>query len=262
MTRGSPRPRRGLRVAGLTLAAGVLGAGVLGAGLASCALSIGGLQHHTSSYTIGSHVTTLVVSDQAGDVHITGGSSDTTSVTEHISFHGTAPTTMHRTATSTLTLSSHCPGAETCTVGYTITTPRTTTVRVTDGAGSVSVGSLGGLVTVHVNAGRISLSSLAGPVNATSNAGSIHGQSLSPTSASLHVSAGEIAVTFSEPASAITATTDVGAISVRVPNTVQYDVTTRTTVGSVHVSVARSAAATRTITASTKTGSITIEPAA
>jgi DUF4097 and DUF4098 domain-containing protein YvlB len=207
-------------------------------------------------------VTTLVVTDHAGDVHVTGGTSSTVSVTEHISFHGTAPTTAHGTAGSTLSLNSHCPATETCTVDYTITVPRTTTVRITDAAGSVSLGSLGGPVTVHLNAGKISLNSIAGPVDATSNAGSIRGQRLSSADASMHVSAGEIEVTFSAPPAAITAITDVGAITVRVPDTVHYHVTASATVGDVHVSVSRNTAATRTINASTKTGSITIEPSA
>ncbi len=228
-------------------------------GLASCAVSIGGLQHRTNGYTIGSRVTTLVVTDQAGDVRVTGGSSAAISVTEHISFRGTAPATSHHAAAGTLSLDSHCPAAETCTVGYTVTVPRTTTVRVTDGAGTVTLGSLSGPVTAHVNAGRISLSSLAGPVDATSHAGSIGGLHLSSASASLHVSAGEIDVAFSVPPTAITATTDVGAITVRVPDTVQYNVTASATVGNVRVGVSRSTAAAHTITARTKTGAITIE---
>jgi hypothetical protein len=240
--------------------AGFAAAGSLVLAIAGCSLSIGGLQHRTSTYTIGSRVTTLAVMDQAGDVHITGGNSDATSVTEHISFHGTAPTTTHRAAAGILTLNGNCPATETCTVGYTITVPRMTTVRVTDAAGSVAIGSLSGQVTAHVNAGRISLNSLAGPVDAASDAGSIGGLQLTSARASLHVSAGQIDVTFSAPATAITATTDVGAITVRVPATVRYHVTTSATVGSVHISVTHSAAAARTITASTKTGSITIEP--
>jgi len=218
------------------------------------------LQHRTSSYTIETRITTLVVTNQAGDVHVTGDSSRAVSVTERISFHGTAPATTHRISAGTLSLISHCPATETCTVGYTITVPRKTTVRVTAAAGSVALGSLGGPVTVHVNAGKISLSSLAGSVDATSSAGSIRGQRLSSTNASLHVSAGDINVTFSTPAASITATTEVGAITVRVPDTVQYHVTASAAVGDVHVSVSRSPAAARTITASTKTGSITIEP--
>jgi hypothetical protein len=255
MTGGLPRLGRQPRIAGSAVAAATL---ILGLG--SCALSIGGLQHRANRYTIGSRVTTLVVTDQAGDVSVTGGSSDAISVTEHISFHGIAPTTTHRAAAGTLSLDSNCPAAEACTIGYTITAPRTTTVRVTDGAGSVTLSSLSGPAAAHVRAGNISLSSLAGPVDASSNAGSIRGQHLSSAKASLHVSAGQIDVTFSAPAAAITATSDVGAITVRVPDTVQYNVTTSATVGDVHVSVSRSTTASHTITASTKTGSIAIEP--
>lgn len=244
------------------MAGSALAAAAVVVGLASCAVSIGGLQHRTNSYTIGNRATTLVVTDEAGDVDITGTSSDSISVTEHISFRGTAPATTHRTAAGTLSLASNCPAAETCTVRYNITAPRATTVRVTDGAGTVALDSLGGPVTVHVNAGRISLSSLAGPIDATTNAGSISGQHLSSVNASLHVSAGRIDVTFTSAPTAVTATTDVGAITLRVPGTVQYNVTAGATVGNVHVTIPRSLAAARRITASTKTGSITIVPSA
>src|SRR5215467_3042861 len=155
MTCGSTRHGEWLRAAGPALAAGALVVG-----LASCALSIGDLQHRTNNYTIGSRVTTMVVTNQAGDVQITGGSSDAISVTEHISFDGTAPPTTHRAAAAILSLDSNCPAAETCTVDYTITAPRTITVQVSDGAGNVTLGSLGGPVTVHVKAGRVSLTSL------------------------------------------------------------------------------------------------------
>lgn len=231
-------------------------------GLASCSLRVGAVQHHSSSYTVGSRVTTLVVTNGAGDVRVTGSSSAAVSVTQHVSYHGTPPTTTHRTAAGILTLHGHCPAAETCKVDYAITVPRTTSVRVNDGAGAVTASSLGGSVTVHVNAGKISLSSLAGAVDATTNAGSIGGRHLSSATASLHVSAGHIDVAFTAPPSAVTAATDVGAITVRVPESVQYDVKASATVGTVAVRVSRSAAVSRTITATTKTGSITIEPSA
>ena len=256
MTGESSDPSRLLRIAATAVAASTLIVV-----LASCAVSIGGLQQRTNTYSIGG-VKTLVVTGHAGSIQVTGGNSDAISVTEHISFHGTAPTTTHRAEAGILSLDSHCPATETCTVGYAITAPRATTVRVTDGAGSVTLGSLSGPVTAHVNAGRINLSSLAGPVDVASNAGSIGGQQLSSANASLHVSAGAISVTFSAPPAAVTATTEVGAITLRVPNAEQYNVTTRATVGNVRVSVSRSTAAAHTISASTRTGSITIEPSA
>lgn len=231
------------------------------AGLASCALSIGSVQHHSTSYTVGSRVTTLTVTNGAGNVRVTGSNSAKIAVTEHVAYHGTAPTTTHHNAAGTLSLHSHCPAAETCKVDYTITVPRTIAVRVNNGAGAVTASSLGGRVTVHVNAGKISLSSLTGPVDATSNAGSIGGRALSSATADLHVSAGHIDVAFASPPTAVTAATDVGAITVRVPTSVQYHVRATATVGNVAVRVSRSTAASRTITATTKTGSITIEPA-
>lgn len=238
----------------------VLAATTAASALAGCAVSVGTPEHRTNSYSVPGHVQSLVVTAHAGDVHVTGAASAVVSVTEHITFRGTAPTTTHRTAAGTLTLDSSCPIGETCSVGYDIRVPRATTVRVTAGVGSVRLSDLAGPVTVSTNAGTIHLASLAGPVHATSRAGQVTGQQISSGQAALRVMAGQIDVTFSAAPAAITATTDVGAVTLRVPATTPYHVTARAAVGSVHVEVPQSGTAARTITASTRTGSITIEP--
>src|SRR5207245_7876465 len=59
--------------------------------LAGCAVDIGALQHRTSSYSLSGQLHTLVVNAHVGSVHITGSGSGQVSVTERISFRGTAP---------------------------------------------------------------------------------------------------------------------------------------------------------------------------
>jgi hypothetical protein len=120
--------------------------------------------------------------------------------------------------------------------------------------------SLAGAVTASVNAGKIDLDSVTGPIQATDNAGSITGQRMSSVQATMRVSAGEIDVSFSLPPTAVTATSEVGAVTVRVPGNVPYSVIASATVGDVHVGVTRSTTALHRIIASTRTGSVTIEP--
>jgi hypothetical protein len=216
-------------------------------------------QRQTSSYTVGG-VRTLVVTAHLGDVVVTGDSTDAVSVTQHVTFQGHAPMITHQLLAGTLSLTSHCPPSEFCSVGYDITVPRATAVRITDEVGTVRLGSLAGQVTVTVDAGQIDLNSLSGRVEALTRAGSIIGQNMSSARAHLRVSTGEIDVFFSTPPAAISAITDLGAVILHVPNTVAYDVATSAGVGHIGVSVTQDTAAPRTITTRTDVGSITIEP--
>ena len=229
--------------------------------LVGCAVDIGALQHRTSSYSLSGQLHTLVVNAHAGSVHITGSGSGKVSVTEHISFRGTAPGTTHRTASGAVTLDSSCPALETCTVGYDITVPKAITVRVSSNVGEIRLQSLSGQVTAHTNAGNIDLGSVSGPVEATGHAGSILGQDVSSPRATLRSSAGTIDVAFSAAPATVTATSDIGSVTLRVPGNVPYNVTTDVGVGSTDVGVSRSPASPHAITASTRTGSVTIEPA-
>jgi DUF4097 and DUF4098 domain-containing protein YvlB len=78
--------------------------------------------------------------------------------------------------------------------------------------------------------------------------------------ATLRLSAGRIDVTFLAVPTAITATTDVGSVTLRLPGNVPYAIKTSASVGSTAVSVTRNPASPHSITVSTRTGSITIEP--
>lgn len=231
-------------------------------GLAACSVDIGALQHRTNGYSLSGQLRTLVVQAHVGNVHITGSDSSTVSVAERISFRGTAPSTTHHTAAGTLTLDSHCPALETCTVGYDITVPKSITVRVTGNVGEIRLRSLSGQVSARTNAGSIDLGSLSGPVEATSHAGVIRGRDVSSPRATLRSSAGMIDVAFVAAPATVTATSLIGSVTLRVPGSMSYNVTTNVGVGSTHVGVTRSPASPYAITAGTGTGSVTIEPAA
>ncbi len=228
--------------------------------LAGCAVDVGTMQHRTNSYSVSAQLRTLVVNAHVGSVHVTGSDSAKISVAERISFRGTAPSTTHRAAAGTLTLDSSCPALETCTVGYDITVPRTMAVRVTSSVGGISLRSLSGQVTAHTNAGGIDLGSVSGPVDATSHVGLISGKDVSSPRAVFRSSAGTIDVAFSAAPAAVTATSDVGSVTLRVPGSLPYNVTTNVGLGSTHVGVTRSPASPHAITAGTRTGSVTIEP--
>ena len=239
----------------------VLAGGLTAAAVAGCYVDVGGLSQRTSSYRVPGGVQTLVVNAQVGSVHVTGGRAGPVSVTEHISYRHTAPASAHRTAAGTLTLDSNCPALETCSVGYDITVPAATTVQVTDNVGVIQLSSLSGPVTAHTNAGNIDLDGVSGTIAISDHAGSILGRDVSSGHALLRTSAGGIDVTFSAAPALISATATVGSVTLRVPGAVPYAVNAVASVGSATVSVTRSPASPHVIAASTRTGSIVIEPA-
>lgn len=251
------RPRR---AAGLAAAA-ALAAGLAASLLAGCYVSVGSLQHRTRQYSVSAPVQTLVVNAHVGSVHVTGGGSGRVSVTENITFRHEMPVTTHRASAGTLTLDSKCPALETCGVSYEITVPRAMTVQVTDNVGTISLESLSGDVTAHTNVGTIKLGSVSGPVEVTGNTGSILGQDVSSAHVTLRVSVGKIEVTFSAAPASVSAVSSVGSVTLRVPGTLPYAVTAHASTGSTQVTVSRDPSSSHTITATTKTGSITVEPA-
>jgi len=253
----SPRARRLA-----ALAAAVAGGLAMPLLAGACSVSVGPLQHRTSNYSVASPLQALVVRAHVGSVHVTGGAPGSkVTVTEHLTFHKTAPVTTHRMAVHILTLSSTCPSLETCGVSYDIAVPRTTAVRVTNSVGTIRLESLSGQVTAGTSAGTIELHSVSGPVAATGSAGSIVGEDVSSARAIMRISTGQIKITFSVPPTTVSATTSAGLVLLRVPGNVGYAVDASTTVGKIRIGVQRSAASPHVITARATTGSITIEPA-
>jgi len=253
---------------GCTMRAGRLAALAVAGGLAlpllagACSVSVGPLQHRTSSYSVAGPLQTLIVHTHVGNVHVTGGAPGSrVTVTEHLAFRKTAPVTTHRAAARVLTLNSTCPSLETCGVSYDIAVPRTTAVRVTNSVGTIRLESLSGQVTAGTSAGTIELHSVSGPIAATGSAGSIVGEDVSSARATMKISTGQIKITFSAPPTTVSATTSAGLIQLRVPGNVGYAVDASTTVGKIQIGVQRSAASPHVITARATTGSITIEPA-
>jgi hypothetical protein len=74
--------------------------------------------------------------------------------------------------------------------------------------------------------------------------------------------AGAMTLEFAEAPATLQATTELGAVTVRVPGTAAYAVDVRTDVGSSKVSVRQDAASPHKIVVKTQLGAVSIEPAA
>jgi hypothetical protein len=198
----------------------------------------------SSSYTISSLVSTLIVNGSLGQITITAEQRSTVSVTEQMVYSATPPSMTRNLAGGTLTLGYGCSNQHMCAASYDIRVPRATAVQVTD------------------QNGGIKLSSLAGPVTASSGLGTITATGLTSATADFNSQQGEIDASFAAVPTEVDATSDMGAISIRVPDTVSYCVTTQVgSLGRANVTVPEDSASPHTITATTQMGTITIVPA-
>ncbi len=193
-------------------------------------------------YTVTARVTTLVIKGGSGSIDVTGSDRGTIAVSQHASYGNAPPTATHVISGTTLTLAYTCPSEFVCGVSYDVQVPR------------------GVAVTVSTAAGPITLTSLAGPVSARTSAGLITAIGLSSPTATLKSNAGGIDATFSAAPSSVRATTNVGPISLAVPGSAAYQVSTHAYIGSSTVTVPKSAASPHVISASSDLGSITISP--
>jgi hypothetical protein len=234
-----PRSAAALAIAAcaaLPAVASLTGCGALG--------QLGTAAHYpaATSFTIDSRVTTLVIDAGSGSVDVTGADRSTVGVSQQASYSKTPPAPRHVLSGTTLTLSYGCPVELSCTISYTLQVPRAVAVRVSGGAGEVT------------------LTSLSGPVTAQTSTGLITAMNLASAEVSLKSDAGSIIATSSAPPRSLHASTSVGPIALTVPGSVAYKISTRTFVGTSNVTVRRSARSPYAISASSDIGSISISP--
>jgi hypothetical protein len=197
----------------------------------------------SSTYAVSAPVSTLVVSSGVGAVTITGSQRSTVSVTEQVQFSARPPAMTRTLAGKTLTLGYRCPDESMCSASYDIQVPRGVAVRVSSGVG------------------EIRLSALAGTVTAKSGTGLISAADLTSRTASFTTNLGEINAVFVTAPTTVHATTNLGAINLRVPGTVSYDVNAPPgELGSAIITIPQSSSSRHVIDAVCNMGSLLIGP--
>ena len=185
-----------------------------------------------------------MVSGGAGQVAITGSQRSAVSVTEQVRFSARPPAMTRTLAGKTLTLGYQCPDESLCSASYDIQVPRGVAVQVSS------------------ETGEIRLFSLAGTVTAKSGTGLIVAAGLTSRTASFTTNLGEIDAVFATAPVTLNATTNLGAINIRVPGTVSYDVKAPPPgeLGSAIITVPQSSSSRHVIDATCNMGSLLIEP--
>src|SRR5579859_1980077 len=195
-----------------------------------------------ASFTVSARVTAVVIDGGSGSVDVTGSARSTVSVSQQATYANTPPSATHVLHGTTLTVSYTCPTEVVCGVSYDVQVPR------------------GVAVSVSTNAGAVTLTSLSGTVRASAGAGLITAVDLRSAVSVFKSTAGGVVATFSAAPLSLTATTHVGPITLTVPGSVAYRLSTHTFVGTSTVTVHRDSSSAHTISASSDLGSISINP--
>lgn len=205
---------------------------------------VGAGEHYppARNFTVSARVTAVVINGGSGSVDVTGSARSTVSVSQQASYSKTPPAATHVLHGTTLTVSYSCPVQVVCGVSYEVQVP------------------LGVAVSVSTGAGAVTLTSLAGTVSARADAGLVTAVDLRCAVATLKSNAGGVVATFSAAPRSLTATTNVGPITLTVPGSVAYRLSTHTFVGTSAVTVHRSSSSAHSISASSDLGSISINP--
>jgi hypothetical protein len=115
-------------------------------------------------------------------------------------------------------------------------------------------------VSASTSAGSVTLTSLSGTLSAKASAGQITAVDLRCGVASFNSNAGGVIATFSAVPRSVTASTNVGPITLTVPGSAVYKVSTHTVVGTSTITVRRGDSSAYSISARSDLGSISISP--
>jgi DUF4097 and DUF4098 domain-containing protein YvlB len=99
---------------------------------------------------------------------------------------------------------------------------------------------------------------LAGNLRVATLAGSVEGRALRSAEVSVTTEAGETTLAFAEAPALVRATTQLGAVELRLPGSTAYAVDVQTTVGDSSVDVDQNLASTHRIEVRSKVGSVKI----
>ena len=162
-----------------------------------------------------------------------------------------------------------------CDVQYRVSVPSTVSVRVVGGAGNVQIDGIGGKVDVQTSSGDVALTNLTSDVKVRTTSGdlslgrwrasstspptaaSITGSSITSPAIQTGTSSGDTSLNVTGSADRIGAGSSSGDITLVVPD-LAYQVDAKSASGDAQVDVTQSADASRTITATTGSGQISI----
>jgi DUF4097 and DUF4098 domain-containing protein YvlB len=147
-----------------------------------------------------------------------------------------------------------------CDTDYVVTIPKDLNVTVGSSSGDLQVSDLPGGATLKTTSGNIEAHKIGGALTMNSSSGDLEGSDLDASSVTTESSSGSLELTFLSAPSSVQAETSSGDVTVVLPTgTETYKVDTDTSSGDESTEVKMDPASTRTITAKTSSGDVTVE---
>jgi hypothetical protein len=239
------------------------------------------LRFVTKSLTVPQPVTSLRVLTSGMPVRVTAGPGNRVQVTEAIQYDpkaGGLPALPASVSGKRLTLDGTTCDPFDCSVGFSVTVPRGTSVNVStsggdvvvsgtagafvdSGSGNVYAAGLRGPLTVTTGGGSLVVNGLAGPLHVDTSGGSVDGGGLATTTATVLTGGGDAWLGFASAPGTVLADTDGGAALLAVPRG-PYALTADSGGAQQVIAVATDPAARPSITVTSGGGPLEVEPSA
>jgi DUF4097 and DUF4098 domain-containing protein YvlB len=147
-----------------------------------------------------------------------------------------------------------------CGTEYVITVPKNLAVRVDNTSGTIKVSDVAGGATLKTTSGDVEAHAIGGELTIEATSGDIEASALTATKVHSKTTSGRVELTFATVPDEVSAQGTSGDVTVSVPEgTETFKVDTDTSSGDEHTEVRTDPAATRSITAKTSSGDVTVE---
>lgn len=147
-----------------------------------------------------------------------------------------------------------------CATSYVLTVPRDVKLILEGSSGHVTVSGLEAGADLKTNSGNIAVHDVSGPLDLRSSSGNLEADGLTSTAVSAHSSSGDQRLDFTAVPQSVEAKASSGDVSIGLPpGDTTYKLDTDTSSGDRSANVKSDPNATRTITARTSSGDVSIE---
>jgi hypothetical protein len=202
--------------------------------------------------------TSVVVSTNNGPVTVAGGAAKSAAITATPTYRGTAPTISYGVTDRALTVRARCPQERHCQVALQLQVPAGVSVRAATDLGTVRLIGLTSGAAADSQLGNIYLSRVAGLVTAQTELGQVSATGLTAYQATLTTAQGSVDAAFSVAPELVTASSQLGSVTLHLPGNSSYAVTASADLGTTSVTVPRSSSSRHVVKASSQLGSVTV----
>jgi hypothetical protein len=202
--------------------------------------------------------TSVVVTTNNGPVTVTGSRAASAAVTAVPGYLGTAPVISYQIDDQALTVRANCPQERHCQVALQLQVPAGVPVRASSDLGNVRLTGLTSGAVADSQLGNVYLSRVAGSVTAETQLGQVSATGLTAYRATLTTAQGSVDAAFSVAPELVTASSQLGSVTLQLPSGTSYAVTATADMGSASVTVPQSRASRHVVKATSQLGSVTV----